>query len=84
MPRARGIGMLSHHWRREAQSQGIKMSKRYVVFWIDGDELGLYEADDEDGAILAAVKDAGYASMDDAQELITDEEGNLVLQAVEA
>lgn len=57
------------------------MSK-FLVGWIGGDDIGVYEADDKDGAILAAVKDAGYASLDRAAEFIYDDNGEISLQAV--
>lgn len=59
------------------------MSKNFLVSWIEGEDIGVYEADDAEGAILAAVKDAGYSSMERAADFIYDEKGSLTLQAIE-
>ena len=58
--------------------------KKFLVSWIEGGHLGIYEAQDADGAILAAVKNAGYASLDRAASFIRDDNGALTLEAVEA
>jgi hypothetical protein len=59
------------------------MSKtKFLVSWIEGEVLGLYEAEDADGAILAAVIDAGYASLERAKDFIYDEKGDITIQAV--
>ena len=60
------------------------MNKQFLVSWIEGDDLGIYEAEDADGAILAAVQDAGYESLERAADFIYDEKGEITLQAVEA
>ena len=58
------------------------MSKKFLVSWVGGDDIGIYVADDADGAILAAVRDAGYASLDRAADFIFDEAGKIMIQAV--
>lgn len=60
------------------------MSKQFLVSWIGGDDLGTYEADDAEGAILAAVNDAGYSSLERAKDFIYDEKGEITIRAVEA
>ena len=59
------------------------MEKQFLVSWIEGEDLGVYEAEDADGAILAAVNDAGYSSLERAADFIYDEKGEITLQAVE-
>ena len=58
------------------------MSKQFLVSWIDGDDLGIYTASDADGAILAAVQDAGYSSLSAAAKFIYSD-GEITLQAQE-
>lgn len=60
------------------------MSKKFLVSWIGGDNIGFYVADDADAAILAAVQDAGYASLDRAADFIRDEAGQITIQAVQS
>lgn len=60
------------------------MSKKFLVSWIEGEDLGIYEGETADDAILAAVKDAGYRDLQDAAEFIHDEKGEITLQAVDA
>ena len=55
---------------------------KFLVSWIDGDDLGFYAATDADAAILAAVKDAGYESLERAKDFIYDEKGEITIQAV--
>lgn len=57
--------------------------KKFLVSWIKGDDLGIYEADDEYGATLKAVQDAGYSSLADAADFIYDDSGTILIQAVE-
>jgi hypothetical protein len=59
------------------------MSKQFLVSWIEGEDLGIYTAEHFDGAILAAVQDAGYQSLERAAEFIYDDNGEVTLQAVE-
>lgn len=54
---------------------------KFLVSWIEGEVLGLYEAEDADGAILAAVIDAGYASLERAKDFIYNEKGEITIQA---
>ena len=58
------------------------MSKQFLVSWVDGDDLGIYEGKTESDAILAAVKDAGYRDLQAATEFIYDEKGGMAIQAV--
>lgn len=60
------------------------MSKKFLVSWIGSEDLGIYDGETADDAILAAVKDAGYRDFQDAAEFIYDEKGELTLQAVDA
>ena len=59
------------------------MSKQFFVSWIDGDAVGIYTASDADGAILAAVQDAGYRSLSAAAKFIYSHDGEITLQAQE-
>jgi len=56
--------------------------KKFVVQWVNGDDLGAYIATSEDEAILLAVQDAGYSDLKDAAEFVMDERGKLTLCAV--
>jgi hypothetical protein len=60
------------------------MTKKFLVSWIGGEDIGFYDAEDADGAILAAVKDAGYASIESASDFILDGKGELTLEAFTA
>lgn len=60
------------------------MSKKFLVSWIGGDNIGFYEGETADAAILAAVKDAGYRDLQDASEFIYDEKGQITLKAVQS
>jgi hypothetical protein len=66
-----------------ATNRGINMNKQFLVSWIEGEDIGTYRAEDADGAILAAVKDAGYPSLERAKDFIYDEKGQATLQALE-
>jgi hypothetical protein len=55
--------------------------KKFIVQWVNGDDLGAYSALSEDEAILLAVQDAGYSDLKDASEFIMDERGKLTLCA---
>lgn len=57
--------------------------KQFLVSWIEGEDIGVYAAEDADGAILAAVQDAGYESLSRAEDFIYDEAGAITIQAVE-
>lgn len=58
------------------------MSKsKFLVSWINGEDLGVYEATDEEGAVLAAICDAGYSSLEKAKDFIYDARGGLTLEA---
>lgn len=59
------------------------MSKKFLVSWVDGDDIGIYDSDTSGNAILAAVKDAGYSSLECAKDFIYDKKGQMTLQAVE-
>ena len=56
--------------------------KKFVVQWVNGDDLGAYIATSEDETILLAVQDAGYSDLKDAAEFVMDERGKLTLCAV--
>jgi hypothetical protein len=56
--------------------------KKFIVQWVNGDDLGAYVAPSEDEAILLAVQDVGYSDLKDAAEFIMDERGKLTLCAV--
>ena len=56
-------------------------NKQFVVSWTNGAVLGLYKGANEDEAILAAVKDAGYQSLERAKDFIYDEKGEITIQA---
>jgi len=56
--------------------------KKFIVQWVNGDDLGAYSAPSEDEAILLAVQDAGYSDLEDAAEFVIDERGKLNLRAV--
>jgi hypothetical protein len=56
--------------------------RKFIVQWINGNDLGVYVAPSEDEAILLAVQDAGYNDLKDAAEFIMDERGKLTLCAV--
>jgi len=56
--------------------------KKFIVQWVNGDDLGAYIAPSEDEAILLAVQDAGYSDLEDAAEFVIDERGKLNLRAV--
>ncbi|MFI3187262.1 MAG: hypothetical protein QX198_14900 [Methylococcaceae bacterium] len=58
------------------------MMGQFLVSWIEGADICIYEADDAHGAILAAVKDAGYLSLECAADFIYDEKGEITLHAV--
>ena len=55
---------------------------KFIVQWVNGDDLGVYIASSKDEAILLAVQDAGYSGLKDAAEFIMDERGKLTLCAV--
>jgi hypothetical protein len=55
--------------------------KKFIVQWVNGDDLGAYIAHSEDEAILLAVQDAGYSDLKDAAEFVMDERGKLTLCA---
>ena len=54
---------------------------KFMVRWLNGDNLGAYVAPSEDEAILLAVQDAGYSNLEDAAEFVMDERGKLYLHA---
>ena len=54
---------------------------KFIVRWINGDDLGTYVAPSKDEAILLAVQDAGYITLEDAAEFVMDERGKLYLHA---
>ncbi len=56
---------------------------KFLVSWVGGDDIGVYEAEDADAAILASVNDAGYASLEMAADFIYDDAGEITLQATE-
>jgi hypothetical protein len=56
---------------------------KFLVRWVDGDNIGFYDAESKNAAILSAVKDAGYASIEDAAELICDDDGEMMIEAIE-
>jgi hypothetical protein len=57
--------------------------KKFIVRWVDGDNIGFYDAESQNGAIFAAVKDVGYASIEEAAELICDDDGEMMIEAIE-
>jgi hypothetical protein len=57
--------------------------KKFIVQWINGDNLGAYIAPSEDEAILLAVQDAGYRDLEHAAEFVMDERGKLNVRAVQ-
>ena len=54
---------------------------KFIVRWINGDDLGAYAAPSQDEAILLAIQDAGYSNLEDAAEFVIDERGKLCLYA---
>ncbi len=56
--------------------------RKFIVQWINGDDLGAYVAPSEDEAILLAIQDAGYSDLKDAAEFVMDERGKLNLRAM--
>jgi hypothetical protein len=56
--------------------------KKFIVQWVNGDDLGAYIAPSEDEAILLAVQDAGYSDLKDAAKFVMDERGKLYLRAM--
>ncbi|HAC91312.1 MAG TPA: hypothetical protein DCF63_11895 [Planctomycetaceae bacterium] len=57
--------------------------KKFLVSWVSGVELGVYVAETGEDAILAAVEDAGYSSIEDARDFIFDDNGEVILHWVE-
>jgi hypothetical protein len=55
---------------------------KFLVRWVGGDNIGIYDAESPNGAIFAAVKDVGYASIEEAADLICDEDGEMMIESI--
>ena len=58
------------------------MRKFRITNTISGFEMGVFEAEDENQAYLAMVREAGHASIEESNEVAPTEEGEILIEEI--